>query len=147
MTDLIKLKRRLGIAVTVAIFNQVAGQSCMSQYGAIFIKCLKIMNTFTFTALSSAITCIGAIITFSVVDTIGRRIFYLVEGTASHLRRPGNGGRLHNGQNRHCGRLYDVRMLLRFDEMICTVRDRGCYAGRWNVDDEDNITEAKGVSR
>ncbi|KAJ5128872.1 hypothetical protein N7526_007038 [Penicillium atrosanguineum] len=54
----------------------------MSQYGAIFIKSLKTMNTFTFTALSATITCVGPIITFSLVDIVGRRIFYLVGGTA-----------------------------------------------------------------
>ncbi|KAJ5090801.1 hypothetical protein N7532_009485 [Penicillium argentinense] len=75
-------RRRLRIAIAVAIFNQVTGQSFMSQYGAVFIKSLGTMSPFVFKAISSAITCLGPIITFTFVDIIGRRLFYLVCGTA-----------------------------------------------------------------
>ncbi|KAJ5579803.1 general substrate transporter [Penicillium hispanicum] len=74
--------RRLRIAIAVAILNQVTGQSFMSQYGAIFIKSLKTISPFTFSSIAIGITCIGPIITFSLVDTIGRRIFYLGSGSA-----------------------------------------------------------------
>ncbi|CAI7564592.1 unnamed protein product [Penicillium pancosmium] len=75
-------RRRLRIAIAVAIFNQVTGQSFMSQYGAIFIKSLDTLSPFTFQSISSGITCLGPIITFTFVDMIGRRPFYLVSGTA-----------------------------------------------------------------
>ncbi|KAJ5980362.1 hypothetical protein N7481_007660 [Penicillium waksmanii] len=75
-------ERRLRIAIAVAIFNQVTGQSFMSQYGAIFIKSLGTMSPFTFQSIASGITCLGPIITFTFVDMIGRRPFYLVSGTA-----------------------------------------------------------------
>lgn len=54
----------------------------MTQYGAVFIKSLNTMSPFTFRVISSAITCFGPMITFTFVDIIGRRIFYLVCGTA-----------------------------------------------------------------
>ncbi|KAJ5327232.1 hypothetical protein MYU51_017695 [Penicillium brevicompactum] len=75
-------RRRLGIAIGVAMFNQLTGQSFMSQYGAIFIKGLKTMDPFTFKVISSAVTCLGPIITFSFVDIVGRRKFYLTAGSA-----------------------------------------------------------------
>ncbi|CAG8033353.1 unnamed protein product [Penicillium salamii] len=75
-------RRRLGIAIGVAMFNQLTGQSFMSQYGAIFIKSLETMSPFTFKVISSAVTCLGPIITFSFVDIVGRRKFYLTAGSA-----------------------------------------------------------------
>ncbi|KAJ5100480.1 general substrate transporter [Penicillium angulare] len=83
-SDFLKVpnRRRLRIAIAVAIFNQVTGQSFMSQYGAVFIKRLQSISPFTFQTISTAITCLGPIITFLFVDMLGRRIFYLVCGTA-----------------------------------------------------------------
>ena len=64
------------------MFNQLTGQSFMGQYGAIFIKSLNTMRPFTFKVISSAVTLLGPIITFSLVDVIGRRRIYLTAGTA-----------------------------------------------------------------
>lgn len=54
----------------------------MSQYGAVFIKSLGTLSPFTFKAISSGVTCLGPMITFTFVDMVGRRVFYLVSGTA-----------------------------------------------------------------
>ncbi|KAJ5748754.1 uncharacterized protein N7511_010450 [Penicillium nucicola] len=75
-------KRRLGIAIASGMFNQLTGQSFMSQYGAIFIKSLNTMSPFTFRVVSSAVTLVGPIISFSLVDLIGRRRMYLTAGSA-----------------------------------------------------------------
>jgi SP family sugar:H+ symporter-like MFS transporter len=60
------------------MFNQLTGQSFMSEYGAIFIKSLDTMSPFTFKVISSAVTFLGPIITFALVDVIGRRRVYLI---------------------------------------------------------------------
>ncbi|RAK79173.1 general substrate transporter [Aspergillus fijiensis CBS 313.89] len=72
--------RRTMIAVMTAIFNQVTGQSFVSQYGTLFVKSLHVMNPFAFAMISRALTCIGPLITFSLVDTTGRRPIYLIGG-------------------------------------------------------------------
>jgi SP family sugar:H+ symporter-like MFS transporter len=64
------------------MFNQLTGQSFMSQYGAIFIKSLNTISPFTFQVISCAVTCLGPIVTFSLVDIIGRRKIYLSAGSA-----------------------------------------------------------------
>lgn len=64
------------------MFNQLTDQSFMSQYRAMFIKSLNTIGPFTFKFISSAVTCLGPIITFSLVDIIGRRKIYLSAGSA-----------------------------------------------------------------
>ncbi|PWY88302.1 aldehyde dehydrogenase [Aspergillus heteromorphus CBS 117.55] len=74
-------RRRTMIAVMTAAFNQLTGQSFVSQYGTLFIKSLEVMNAFAFTLISRGISTIGPLITFSLVDTTGRRPIYLFGGT------------------------------------------------------------------
>ncbi|PYH70554.1 aldehyde dehydrogenase [Aspergillus vadensis CBS 113365] len=74
-------RRRTMIAVMTAAFNQLTGQSFVSQYGSLFVKSLKVMNPFAFTLGSRGISTIGPLVTFSLVDTTGRRPIYLIGGT------------------------------------------------------------------
>ncbi|RAK87674.1 aldehyde dehydrogenase [Aspergillus costaricaensis CBS 115574] len=74
-------RRRTMIAVMTAAFNQLTGQSFVSQYGSLFVKSLKVMNPFAFTLGSRGISTVGPLVTFSLVDTTGRRPIYLIGGT------------------------------------------------------------------
>ncbi|GKZ46649.1 hypothetical protein AbraIFM66951_009787 [Aspergillus brasiliensis] len=74
-------RRRTMVAVMTAAFNQLTGQSFVSQYGSLFIKSLHVMNPFAFTLLSRGISTMGPLVTFSLVDTTGRRPIYLIGGT------------------------------------------------------------------
>ncbi|PWY81011.1 aldehyde dehydrogenase [Aspergillus eucalypticola CBS 122712] len=74
-------RRRTMIAVMTAAFNQLTGQSFVSQYGSLFVKSLKVMNPFAFTLGSRGISTMGPLVTFSLVDTTGRRPIYLIGGT------------------------------------------------------------------
>ncbi|GKZ53135.1 hypothetical protein AnigIFM49718_005716 [Aspergillus niger] len=74
-------RRRTMIAVMTAAFNQLTGQAFVSQYGSLFVKSLNVMNPFAFTLLSRGISTMGPLVTFSLVDTTGRRPIYLIGGT------------------------------------------------------------------
>ncbi|RAL03922.1 aldehyde dehydrogenase [Aspergillus ibericus CBS 121593] len=74
-------RRRTMVAVMTAAFNQLTGQAFVSQYGSLFVKSLHVMNPFAFTLLSRGFSTLGPLVTFSLVDTTGRRPIYLIGGT------------------------------------------------------------------
>ncbi|KIX05525.1 uncharacterized protein Z518_06397 [Rhinocladiella mackenziei CBS 650.93] len=80
--DLLKgVNRRTMIAVVSGAFNQLTGQSFVSQYGAIFVKSFNRMDPFVYRVISAAITCAGPIVVFTCVDIVGRRPIYSVAGS------------------------------------------------------------------
>ncbi|KAL6244465.1 hypothetical protein RBB50_008707 [Rhinocladiella similis] len=73
-------KTRTMIAIFTGAFNQLTGQAFVSQYGTLFVKSFHRLDPFVYSVVSSSITCLGPMIVFTFVDTVGRRPFYLVAG-------------------------------------------------------------------
>ncbi|OQU97536.1 hypothetical protein CLAIMM_03458 [Cladophialophora immunda] len=73
--------RRTMIAVVSGAFNQLTGQSFVSQYGTLFVKSFNRMDPFVYSVMSNAIATLGPLIVFTMVDRVGRRPIYLVAGT------------------------------------------------------------------
>lgn len=71
---------RTMIAIFTGAFNQLTGQAFVSQYGTLFVKSFHRLDPFVYSVVSSSITCLGPMIVFTFVDTVGRRPFYLVAG-------------------------------------------------------------------
>jgi MFS family permease len=63
------------------MFNQLTGQSFVSQYGAIFVKSLNSLDPFTFVVISRSIMLVGPIITLFLIDRWGRRPLYFLMGS------------------------------------------------------------------
>ncbi|KAJ9633278.1 Hexadecenal dehydrogenase [Knufia peltigerae] len=73
--------RRTMIAILTGAFNQLTGQSFVSQYGTLFVKSFNRLDPFVYTVISNSIAVAGPIVVFSCVDRVGRRPIYLVAGT------------------------------------------------------------------
>lgn len=68
------------IALLSGAFNQLTGQSFVSQYGTLFVKSFNRLDPFVYTVISNAIACLGPLIVFTCVDVVGRRPIYLIGG-------------------------------------------------------------------
>lgn len=109
------------IALLTGAFNQLTGQSFVSQYGTLFVKSFNRMDPFTYTVVSNTITLLGPIIAFSCVDKVGRRPIYLVGGTimTALLLTIGGLGTTHVGGSQAdgiiaCAALYGLFYILSF---------------------------------
>ncbi|RAK97661.1 putative sugar transporter [Aspergillus ibericus CBS 121593] len=74
-TDLVKgvdLKRT-ALVVMVNFFQQATGQAFASQYGAVYIKQLGTVNTFTMTVIIAVINLAAITVTLMWSDKVGRR--------------------------------------------------------------------------
>lgn len=69
------------IAIMTGLFNQLTGQSFVSQYGTLFVKSFNRLDPFVYTVISLSVTMLGPLIVFSCVDMVGRRPIYLIGGT------------------------------------------------------------------
>jgi MFS transporter, SP family, sugar:H+ symporter len=65
--------RRTLIVVAVNFFQQATGQAFSSQYGAVFVRSLRVMNPILFTLMTSCITASVMVITLVLNDKTGRR--------------------------------------------------------------------------
>jgi MFS transporter, SP family, sugar:H+ symporter len=68
------------IAILTGAFNQLTGQSFVSQYGTIFVKSFHRMDPFVYSVVSLAVTMLGPMVVFGIVDRVGRRPIYMVAG-------------------------------------------------------------------
>ena len=65
--------KRTLIAIGTNIFLQLTGQNFVSVYGAIFIKSLGTINTFTMSCVNTSINILVVLITMIFSDKWGRR--------------------------------------------------------------------------
>lgn len=92
LTDWAIYQIRTFIACAGGIFNQLTGQSFITQYGAVFVKGLHAMDPFKFQIVSRLAQALGPTLTFFTVDIVGRRPLYLILGTGCMAALIADGG-------------------------------------------------------
>lgn len=65
--------KRTTIVVLVNFFQQATGQAFASQYGALFVKSLDTINTFSMTVINGFIALSVLILCLFLTDKVGRR--------------------------------------------------------------------------
>ncbi|KAH6697374.1 general substrate transporter [Plectosphaerella plurivora] len=70
--------RRTLIVIAVNFFQQATGQAFSSQYGAVFVRSLRVMNPILFSLMTSCITAGTMVITLLLNDKTGRRVMLML---------------------------------------------------------------------
>ncbi|TPX07934.1 uncharacterized protein E0L32_010389 [Thyridium curvatum] len=75
--------RRTMTGIVASACTQLTGQSFASQYGAIFLKSINVMDAFTATMIKRSFLVFGCLLVIFFIDRVGRRRFFLFFGSFS----------------------------------------------------------------